>query len=107
MERTAFKRGSYPLHQDANFNFQLNRVIQWDGGRLQDVLIFGASKDHFIPQALYSIEIDALPHVKSLTYRLMTEQEDGAGHCNVGNPKLVLDTVLLWLEGLRQRDETG
>ena len=71
----------------------------------QDVLVFGASKDHFIPKELYSAELDALPNVRSLTYRLMTEAEDGAGHCNVGNPKLVLDTVLFWLDGLRERDQ--
>lgn len=32
-----FKRGTYELNADPNFNFQLNRVIQWDGGRLEDV----------------------------------------------------------------------
>ena len=32
-----FKRGTYELNADPNFNLQLNRVIQWDGGRLEDV----------------------------------------------------------------------
>lgn len=70
----------------------------------QDMLILGAAEDHFIAKELYKAEIDALPNVKSLTYRLMTAQEDGTAHCNVGNPKLVLDTVLDWLAGLDRRD---
>ncbi|BAK98689.1 hypothetical protein OBV_14910 [Oscillibacter valericigenes Sjm18-20] len=78
------------------------------GPRLtQDVLILAASRDHFIPASLYKEEIDALPNVRSLTFRLMTEKEDGQGHCNVGNPKLVLDTVLLWLDGLKKRNMEG
>ena len=76
------------------------------GPRLtQDVLVIGAEKDHFIPKQLYSMELDALPNVKSLTFRLMTEREDAGAHCNVGNPKLVLDTAADWLNGLNRRDE--
>lgn len=33
----SFTRGTYQLNQEPNFNFQLNRVIQWDGGRLEDI----------------------------------------------------------------------
>lgn len=32
-----FKTGVYKLNDDANFDFQLNRVINWDGGRYEDV----------------------------------------------------------------------
>lgn len=70
----------------------------------QDMLVIGANRDHFIPQSLYSMELDALPNVKSLTFRLMTESEDAGSHCNVGNPKLVLDTVADWLNALSRRD---
>ncbi len=31
------KKGVYNLNDEANFNYQLNRVINWDGGRLEDV----------------------------------------------------------------------
>ena len=31
------KKGVYRLNGEANFNYQLNRVINWDGGRLEDV----------------------------------------------------------------------
>lgn len=70
----------------------------------QDMLVIGAERDHFIPRSLYAAELDALPNVKSLTFRLMTEREDAGGHCNVGNPKLVLDTVIDWLNALNRRD---
>lgn len=33
-----FKQGMYHLNPDPNFNFQLNRVILWDGGDLNDVM---------------------------------------------------------------------
>ena len=78
------------------------------GPRLtQDMLVIGASHDHFIAKELYAAELDALPNVRSLTYRLMTEKEDAGDHCNVGNPKLVLDTVSDWLGGLERRDAGG
>lgn len=33
----SFKKGIYQIHSQPNFNFQLNRVIMWDGGRLEDI----------------------------------------------------------------------
>lgn len=32
-----FKIGAYQLNDEANFNFQLNRIINWDGGCLADL----------------------------------------------------------------------
>ncbi len=32
-----FQVGYYKLNDEANFNFQLNRTIMWDGGRLEDL----------------------------------------------------------------------
>ncbi len=32
-----FKIGLYKLNDDANYNFQLNRLINWDGGELSEV----------------------------------------------------------------------
>lgn len=31
------KKGTYPLHDEANFNYQLNRTIMWGGGDLEDI----------------------------------------------------------------------
>jgi hypothetical protein len=32
------KKGVYKLNDEPNFNYQLNRIINWDGGRLEDIL---------------------------------------------------------------------
>lgn len=32
-----FKKGVHQLNDEANFNFQLNRTINWDGGRIEDI----------------------------------------------------------------------
>ena len=71
----------------------------------QDVLILGATHDHFINYHLIGHEIDLLTKVKSLTFRLFTDKEGAENHCNVGNGKLALDTIDGWLTGLRRRDE--
>ncbi len=39
----AFQKGYWQFCPQANFNFQLNRVILWDGGRKEDVDKIGAS----------------------------------------------------------------
>ncbi|MCH3918670.1 MAG: alpha/beta hydrolase [Spirochaetia bacterium] len=66
----------------------------------QDVLIIGANQDHFIDYRLVGKEIDALTDVRSLTVRLFTEKEDAGAHCNVGNAKLVMDTMINWISSV-------
>lgn len=63
----------------------------------QDMLILGASKDHFIDYRLIGKEINMLKNVKSLTFRLFTEKEEAENHCNVGNGKLAIDEILNWI----------
>lgn len=36
-KKIEFKTGVYKLNDNANFDFQLNRVINWDGGRYEDI----------------------------------------------------------------------
>lgn len=64
----------------------------------QDVLILQGKDDHFINWALYKQEIDSLKNARSLTLRLFTDKEEASDHCQVGNTKLALDTILKWLE---------
>ena len=66
----------------------------------QDILILGASRDHFIDYHMIGKEIDMFVNVKSLTFRLFTEKESVQNHCNVGNGKLAFDTICGWLEGM-------
>jgi hypothetical protein len=41
--------------------------------------------------------IDSLVNVKSLTFRLFTAKEEAENHCNAGNTRLVLDTIMDWI----------
>ena len=63
----------------------------------QDILIIGASQDHFIDYRLIGREINMLTNVKSLTFCLFTDKEEAQNHCNVGNGKIVLDTICAWI----------
>ena len=31
------KKGVYKLNAERNFDYQLNRVINWDGGKIEDI----------------------------------------------------------------------
>ena len=66
----------------------------------QDMLIIGANQDHFIDYRLIGREINMLKNVKSLTFRLFTDKEDAQNHCNVGNGKIVLDTICSWIQSI-------
>ena len=128
------KKGIYELNRAPNFNYQLNRVINWGlkhgmyayeadsaygyAQKLklydiapiadkvtQDVLIIGANQDHFINYKLIGQEINMFPNAKSLSFRLFTDKEEAQNHCNVGNGKLVLDTIDSWLDSLKKRDK--
>ncbi len=70
----------------------------------QDVLILGASKDHFINYRLIGKEISLLKNVRSLTFRLFTDKEGAENHCNLGNGKLAVDEILSWISRI---DEEG
>ncbi len=64
----------------------------------QDVLILHGKNDHFIDWRLYKEEVDSLKNAKSITLRLFTEKESASNHCQCGNTKLVLDTIMNWLK---------
>ena len=44
--------------------------------------------------------INMLKTVKSLTFRLFTDKENAQNHCNVGNGKIVLDTICNWIQSI-------
>lgn len=70
----------------------------------QDMLIIGANQDHFIDYQIVGEEINALKNVKSLTVRIFTDKENAGAHCNVGNAKLTLDTMMGWIEQMKSRE---
>ena len=67
----------------------------------QDVLVIGAREDHFIHPRLFHEEYDLLTNVRSLTFQLFTEKQNAGAHCNVGNPKLVLDSMVHWIQEMK------
>ena len=101
MVNWAIRHGMYAYEADSPYDWakKLERYdIRPVAHRLtQDVLILGASADHFIDYHKISQEIDAMTNVRSLTFRLFTEQENAANHCQVGNAKLALDTIMNWI----------
>jgi pimeloyl-ACP methyl ester carboxylesterase len=96
------KHGMYNMGVDSAYeylrtadHFQITNIAHLID---QHFLLLGASKDHFIPVEFYKKEIDSLINVRSMTYRLFTEKEKAENHCNVGNTRLVLDTIIMWIE---------
>jgi len=53
---------------------------------------------HFIPVRLHSRQVEALVNARSVTDRIFTRDEHAQNHCQVGNIRLLLDTVLEWLD---------
>lgn len=76
------------------------------GKLTKDYLIIGGSKDTMSARASIGKQMYLLKNAKSITAREITEKEQGADHCNVGNQQAAMDTILLWLEMLDRRDET-
>ncbi len=70
----------------------------------QDVLILQGENDHLVPVEQLHVQAESLKNAKSVTARLVTAKEHGAEHCQIGNPDLVINQILLWLEGLDRRD---
>ncbi len=66
----------------------------------QDILILHGKEDHFINWKLYKKEIDAFCNAKSITFRLFTDKESASDHCQCGNSKLALDTIVGWLRSI-------
>ncbi|MBW6411355.1 alpha/beta fold hydrolase [Clostridium weizhouense] len=67
----------------------------------QDVLVIGANKDHFINYKIFKDELECLNNIHSLTFRLFTDKEIASNHCNMGNTKLTLDTMINWIEQIK------
>lgn len=91
------------VHTPYEYLKKINQFQYLDVGMkiTQDFLLLGAEKDHFIPVEFYKPIIESLPNVKSLTYRLFTEKESAENHCNAGNTKLALDTIINWIKVIK------
>jgi pimeloyl-ACP methyl ester carboxylesterase len=71
----------------------------------QDTLLVMGNNDHLVPLEQLHEQARALTKARSLTIRVMTPAEHGAEHCQIGNPHLVADVIIRWLDGLEHRDK--
>lgn len=69
--------GMYKLNVNPSISFQLNRLVNFDLGDLDEIRKVGSQI-----------------------------KEQGTDHCNCGNQQVAMDMIDLWIEGLKRRDET-
>ncbi len=75
-----------------------NFTLKGIGNKItQDMLIIGGRNDHMIMPYLFKEEYDLLPNVRSLAFQLYSDQDDAGSHCGIGNMKLILDTMVSWI----------
>lgn len=105
MMEWVFKHGMHaysmpsPYHYLKNLNnFQLLDIAD---KITQDILILHGKTDHFIDWHLYKSEIDSLVNAHSVSLRLFTKEEKASDHCQCGDTKLALDTILCWLKSFK------
>lgn len=94
-----FKQGMYHLNPDPNFNFQLNRVILWDGGNLNDVMQAAKRitdstswKQEMIYLGDHALSQNRIP--QAIAYYQMSEFFDG----NPGNKEYYIKATGLFYE---------
>lgn len=94
-----FKQGMYHLNPDPNFNFQLNRVILWDGGNLNDVMQAAKRitdntswKQEMIYLGDHALSQNRIP--QAIAYYQMSEFFDG----NPGNKEYYIKATELFYE---------
>ncbi|MFW9994925.1 MAG: alpha/beta hydrolase family protein [Candidatus Odinarchaeota archaeon] len=63
----------------------------------QDVLLLHGEGDNLIPVKMYYKQKKALTSARSISGRVFTSEDQATHHCQFGNVKLALDTILDWL----------
>jgi hypothetical protein len=79
------------LYQQLNENNIHSELVK------QDVLILTGRDDHFIPFKMHEMQLKALINAKSVTGRIFTKEEHAGNHCQIGNYKLALKTMIEWI----------
>ncbi len=73
----------------------------------QDVLLVMGAEDHLVaPDQLY-VQAAAMTGARSIQTVMLTQHDQAAQHCQVGNIDLVVTLILGWLETLTQRDKAA
>ena len=71
----------------------------------QDVLLLAGAEDHYVPLHQFYDQIAMLKHVRSLTARLFTRQEQAQSHCQIGNVGLSVQVMVAWLASMQETDK--
>ncbi|MBV8326265.1 alpha/beta hydrolase [Chryseobacterium sp.] len=99
--RWAIQHGMFSMNVDTPYDYlkkTRNFEMESIGSQItQDFLLLGSNEDHFIPVEFYKRVIDALPNVKSLTYKMYTKNDSAENHCSFGNTELVLKDIVHWI----------
>jgi len=66
----------------------------------QDVLILTGRDDHAAPFKMHKKQVDALINAKSVTDKVFYKDSHASHHCQIGNMKLNLDTMINWIESV-------
>lgn len=64
----------------------------------QHVLIMAGAEDHIIPLKHFYRQINDLNNARSISSRLFTRMENAHNHCQIGNLKLAIETIIKWIE---------
>lgn len=103
----AIQHGMFSMNVDTPYDYLHNTrkfEMQSIGHQItQDFLLLGSNEDHFIPVELYKKVIDALLHVKSLSYKMYTKSDSAENHCNIGNTELVLGDIIHWIPRVKNK----
>lgn len=73
-----------------NLSGQLHNIMQ-------DVLLLGGEKDHYVPGVQLERCKDGIRNARSLTIRMFLESEGGHQHCQIGNHTIATDYILKWI----------
>ena len=71
----------------------------------QDVLIVMGTQDHLVPAEQAWVSAKAMTNARSMSVRMITAEEQGAEHCQIGNPRLTIAEIISWLQRLERRDQ--
>lgn len=50
-------------------------------------------------------EYNLLPNVRSLSFQLYSNKDDAGSHCGIGNMKLILDTIVSWINLMNSKND--
>ncbi|WP_164465169.1 alpha/beta hydrolase [Chryseobacterium lactis] len=107
----ALQHGMFSMNVKTPYDY-LNKTRKFEMESIghyitQDFLLLGSNGDHFIPVELYKRVIDALPNVRSLTYKMYTKSDAAENHCNFGNTELVLNDIIHWMLQAKNKSATA